>query len=145
MLFVYTDESYIHQNHQMGKPYLTKSEQKEGVDKKKKSKGRCLVILHIISPLGPLCTRDNKGKPVSDLEWNGDTPHPKKDERKLTAETLWLANSHKGDYHDNMTSDIFIKWLMVGLFPTFERLFPGKKMVLVCDNAVGQKKISSLV
>ena len=72
---------------------------------------------------------------MSDLEWNGDTPHPKKDERKLTAETLWLANSHKGDYHNNMASDIFIKWLMEGLFPTFERLFPGKKMVLVCDNA----------
>lgn len=36
LLFVFTDESYIHQNHQLGKTYLSKREQKEGVDKKEK-------------------------------------------------------------------------------------------------------------
>ena len=61
LLFVYTDESYIHQNHQMGKTYLNKHEQKEGVDKKKKSKGRCLVILHAISPLGLYAQEITKG------------------------------------------------------------------------------------
>ena len=34
-----------------------------------------------------------------------------------------------------MTSDIFLKWVKERLFPTFEKLHPSKKMVLVCDNA----------
>ena len=38
LLFVFTDESYIHQNHQLGKTYLSKRQQKEGVDKKRKAR-----------------------------------------------------------------------------------------------------------
>ena len=132
-MFVYTDESYIHQNHQSTRTYLSKEQKKDGVDKKKKSKGRRLVILHAITSFGPLCSREETGYPVSDLTWSGDTPHPSSNE--LTCETLWVANSHKGDYHDNMTSDIFVKWVNERLFPTFEKLYPSKKMILVCDNA----------
>ena len=38
LMFVFTDESYIHQNHQGGKTYLSQTQQKEGIDKKKKVK-----------------------------------------------------------------------------------------------------------
>ena len=93
-----------------------------------------------------MCERDNDGYPVSNLVWNRDTPHPDKTCGKLTCETLWLAESHKGDYHDNMNSDIFVKWINDSLFPTFRKLYPGKKMVLVCDNAPyhHKRKIGSL-
>jgi transposase len=48
---------------------------------------------------------------------------------------MWKAESHCGDYHDNMNSDNFEKWVNNKLLPTFERLYPGKQMVLICDNA----------
>jgi hypothetical protein len=54
---------------------------------------------------------------------------------QTTAELLWVAQSHTGDYHDNMNSDMFMKWVKGKLVPTFEKLHPGKNMVLVADNA----------
>ena len=127
LVFVYTDESYIHQNNQSKCTYLSDKQRKEGIDRKKMGKGRRLVILHAITAFGPLCERDKEGFPVCDLVWHGDTPHPEKDPERLTCETLWLANSHKGNYHDNMTSEIFMKWVEQALFPTFEKLHPDKK------------------
>jgi hypothetical protein len=101
------------------------------------SKGKRLIILHAITANGPLCERDSDGKPIDDLEWKGDTPHPKKKNPsdKLTCKTLWLATSKSGDYHDNMNSDMFMQWTNDRLIPTFEKLYPGKMMILVCDNA----------
>ena len=46
-----------------------------------------------------------------------------------------MAQSHTGDYHDNMDSDTFTKWVEGKLVPIFERRYPGKKMELVADNA----------
>eukprot|EP00957_Ditylum_brightwellii_P063930 4850094-Ditylum_brightwellii.AAC.2 len=73
----------------------------------------------------------------STSKWTGD---------KLTCETLWIANSHTGDYHDNMNSEMFMQWITSRLVPTFERLYPGKKMVPVLDNAPyhHKKEIGSL-
>ena len=53
----------------------------------------------------------------------------------LTCETLWPADIHTGDYHDNMKSDIFLKWVEERLIPTFEKVYPEHKMCLVLDNA----------
>ena len=54
---------------------------------------------------------------------------------KLTCETLWVAQSSSGDYHDNMNSEMFMQWVQDKLIPTFEKAYPGKKMILVADNA----------
>jgi hypothetical protein len=48
---------------------------------------------------------------------------------------LWIAQSHTGDYHDNMNSDMFVLWVKEKLVPVFEHQYPGKTMVLVADNA----------
>ena len=48
---------------------------------------------------------------------------------------MWKAESSSGDYHDNMNSDMFMKWVEQRLVPTFEAQFPGKKMILIADNA----------
>ena len=40
-----------------------------------------------------------------------------------------------GDYHANFDGEKFTSWLKFRLLPTFERLFLGKKMTLVMDNA----------
>ena len=64
--------------------------------------------MHAITPDGPLITYEADGQPVSDIKWTHDTPHPQNNRDKLTCETLWLANSYTGDYHDNMKSDMFM-------------------------------------
>ena len=94
------------------------------------SKGERLVILHAITPFGPLCERDERGIPVSDLKWNGDTPHPtKRNDNELTCELMWKASSSSGDYHDNMNSEMFMRWTTEKLVPTFEKLYPQKNGV----------------
>ena len=145
LIFVFMDESYIHQNHCMNKTYLSQDQWKNGVSKKL-NKGRRLIILHAITSSGVLAQLDENGMPVSDLVWTKDTPHPNKNCGKHTCETLWLAESHSGDYHDNMNSETFIQWINDSLFPTFEKLHHNKKMILVCDNAPyhHKQKIGSL-
>jgi hypothetical protein len=39
------------------------------------------------------------------------------------------------DYHDTINGDKFIGWMQQRLFPTVQKLYPGKKMYLVLDNA----------
>ena len=131
-MFVYTDQSYIHSTHCAGNSYMS-----EGKCLNKGSgKGRRLIILHAITKFGPLCERLPNGVPVDDLSWKGDTPHPvDRADGKHTAECLWLANSNAGDYYDNMCSDMFMQWVTRKLIPTFKKLFPSKRMVLVADNA----------
>ena len=106
-------------------------------NKIKSGKGRCLVIMHAITLDGPLYDCEEDGvTPIDDLKWKGDTCHPqKRSDGKLTWETLWVAQSHVGDYHDNMNSDMFMKWLKERLCPLFAKKYPGKKMVLITDNA----------
>lgn len=104
--------------------------------KKKAGKGKRLIILHAIGLDGLLADLDgNTRRPVDELVWRGDTPHPESKEGLMTAETLWVAQSHTGDYHDNMNSNMFMKCVREKLVPTFKKKYPGKKMVLVADNA----------
>ena len=35
--------------------------------------------------------------------------------------------THTGDYHDNMCSDMFMKWVEEKLVPTFDKKYPGEK------------------
>jgi hypothetical protein len=119
------DESYCHNTHASDHSYLPDDNKHIG---RSLSKGRRLIILHAITPYGPLCDTDGDGKPVCDLKWNGDTCHPpKRDDGKITCETLWISQSSSGDYHDNMNSGMFMQWVKDKLIPTFEKMFPGKK------------------
>jgi len=132
VVLVYTDESYIHQGHQRKESYFRKG---GGEFNKKSGKGPRLIILHAITEHGPLCEYEDD-KPIDDLAWTGNTPHPElRADGKRTAECLWMSTSSSGDYHDNMNSEMFMKWVEQRLVPTFEKQHPGKKMVLVADNA----------
>jgi hypothetical protein len=134
---VCTDESYLHNNHSSGKSYYANDD----LNGKSASKGKRLIILHAITPDGPLCERDPvTNVPYDDLNWKGDVPHPKDFEKRddnelLTCELLWVSSSSTGDYHDNMNSEMYMKWVEEKLVPTFEKLHPGKKMLLIQDNA----------
>jgi transposase len=130
---VFKDESYMHQTHSLDQSFLPIGDK---AIERKSGKGRRLIILNAIATEGPLCKTDGNGRPIDDLKWKGDTCHPtERDNRKLTCETLWFAQSHTGDYHDNMNSEMFMQWVEDKLVPVFERKYPGKKMVLLADNA----------
>ena len=77
----------------------------------KKGKGRRLILLHTIDENGPLVDVDNStGRPIDELTWKEDTPHAKmRLDRKVTADLLWVAQSHAGNYHDDMNSDMCMK------------------------------------
>lgn len=53
----------------------------------------------------------------------------------LNAELVFEGHYADGDYHKNMDGDVFNSWLRTRFIPTFKRLFPGKKCILVLDNA----------
>jgi DDE superfamily endonuclease len=48
---------------------------------------------------------------------------------------LWKADVRTSDYHDNMNNEMFYKWVPGKLLPTFEKMYPRKKMILILDNA----------
>lgn len=87
----------------------------------KKLKGRQLAILYVITTSGPLAEK-KEGEYVSDLKWTKHTPHAT---MELTYETLWMAKSNKGDYHNNMTPKMFLQWVKKELFPEFKKLYSG--------------------
>ncbi len=103
---VFTDESYIYQGHCYSRSYV----KNDSVINKKSSKGQRLIMMHAITPFGPLAELDDDGYPVDDLVWTGDTPHskPRNEDSKLTCENMWKASSSSGDYHDNMNSKMFL-------------------------------------
>jgi len=177
-VLVYTDESYLHQNHCPGNSWISKDKDGNIVDRVT-SKGRRLIMLHAITKDGPLVTMDDQpdgGYPIETLQWKAserarvetDTPHPidGEDGKALTAELLWVAQSHSGDYHDNvrmlmhinsasctipdsfslqMNSDMYLRWVKNRLLPTFEKLYPGKQMILIQDNVSKECALCSAV
>ena len=80
---------------------------------RKTGKGMQFIILHAITIHVPLVEiNDSTGNPVDIIEWTGDTCHPNANaDGKLTVETLCVAQSHTGDYHDNMNSEMFMLWV----------------------------------
>ena len=95
-----------------------------------------LIIIHDIAEHGPLCDRDKSGVPVDHLTWRtrnkkSDTPkHHYREDGKINCETLWVSSTKKGDYYDNMNSEMFMLFVQNKLIPYFEQQFPGKKRFL---------------
>ena len=124
-IMVFMDESYVHQNHfpkdcwfHPDRPTVTRP----------RGKGQRLIIVHAISKDGLVryCARGDDNPPAPG-EFDSSI-HP-------TSEMIFRAKSARGDYHDQMDCDTFMMWLDRRLVPAFEAKYPGKKMVLVLDNA----------
>ena len=70
-VLVYTDESYVHQNHCPSNSWVSVGVDGNIVDRGT-SKGRRLIILHAITRDGPLVTYEGQGptrKPIETLVW----------------------------------------------------------------------------
>lgn len=143
-VFVFTDESYVHRRLGLTCSYFGKDSKEFN---RSASKGDLLIIMHAIKCNGPLIEYDDCNQPCDRLEWTDDTPSPYPDKDGLfSCENIWKATMKTGDYHQNMSSKMFLKWVDECPIPTFKRLYKGKKMVLVMDNAAyhHKRRIDSL-
>jgi hypothetical protein len=83
-------------------------------------KGLQLITVHVITKDGLLFVKgsERKGDDTEIL----DSP-------SCTAEWIFVGSVKKGDYHKNMNSENFMKWVNHRLFPAFVEKYPEKKTV----------------
>ena len=119
---VYFDESYIHA-HQASKYGWVPAGDPDVIGD---DNGKRIIILHAMTEDGLLAVPDAVAS-----NWLN--------EPALTAELVFDEVLEDGqddtDYHNTINGAKIIAWLRNRLFPTFEHLYPGKKMYLVLDNA----------
>ena len=118
---VYMDESYIHQNHQTNESWYEIINNSTPGDK---DCGRRLIILHAMTDEHMLTHDPDKQNGSKNLE-----------EVQTTAAFAHESASYNDDYHKNVGGDTFTLWVKNRLVPTFQALYPDKKMILVMDNA----------
>ncbi len=131
-LLVYVDESYVHQNHHANYGHFT---DKAGAATSEiaysKSRGSRFIILHAMTQHGLLHNATHPSVLALDEKTRGDLFFS-----CATAECVMKDMvSDNGDYHNTMKSEVFMAWVERRLIPAFQTMHPGKKMVLVLDNA----------
>ena len=136
-VIVYMDESYIHNNHAKQMSWFLPDSNRHV--KRAKRAGR-LVIFHAITKDGLLFTQ----RSAADGDLSKQTVNAEYiyqiDTRKAKAPAESASNStdtkdDKDSYHGNIDGAMFLTWLNNRLIPAFLAKFPGRKMILVMDNA----------
>lgn len=142
-VLVYLDESFIHVGHRRGRSLVDTTVDGatvkphrsglKGVVNSGTGRGRMLIILHAITRDGLLCTRNADGSYWRVAEGAVG--------EQLSAERVWPSGG-KGteDYHNSMDGEMFERWIQHQVLPTFRRLYPGKRCVLVMDNAPSHRR-----
>jgi len=121
-IIVYVDESYIHSHHANKKGWFHPSNRDVIGD----SDGKRLIILHAMTDHGLLAVPDEVAS-----NWLNEPAFT----AELVFEEVLEDGQDDSDYHNTMTGVKFVAWLRNRLLPTFAQLYPGKKMILVLDNA----------
>ena len=117
---VYMDESCIHQTHQMNQNWHQVGKPAAAGDN---NTGARLIIIHAMTD-ERLLTHKKEDIGTKHLH-----------EMQTTAAFVHEAASYNDDYHKNVGGDTFTLWVKNRLVPTFQALYPDKKMILVMDNA----------
>ena len=81
--------------------------------------------------VGPSPTESGVYERTAACEWG----KIKLDEEQESAAWVFPADSRFKDYHKNVDSFMFMKWVQNCLIPSFKKAFPDKKMILMLDNA----------
>jgi len=123
-IIIYLDESYIHSCHQMKQGWHpTAGPHKNNETRGEADTGKRLIIIHAMSQDGMLDVEDAVGSNFL----HEQTP---------TAQFAFEAASFDdSDYHNSIDGEAFTLWVKNRLIPTFQRLYPRKKMIIVMDNA----------
>jgi hypothetical protein len=117
------------QQQRRGAPWL-RTQQPQATSKGKQlatSKGKRLILLHAMTSEG-LLTAPRRGRAVA-------APSNVVSDEALGCELIFEGLVDSEDYHKNMDGTVFMQWVVNRLIPTFKRRFPGKKLILVLDNA----------
>jgi hypothetical protein len=120
-VIVYTDESYIHTSHSNTHCWAHKDDHDVRATERG---GKRLIILHAMTKHGMMEV------PGSAEENYNDLTHP-----CLSTGFVFESAGVNDDYHTAIDGKAWVAWLNNRLIPTFKALFPGKKMILVLDNA----------
>ena len=121
-VIVYTDESFVNTLHARQCTWFSSMSTEGNNVVRPSGKGKRLVLLHAFTKHGWL---------TDDCSVHND----RVDHVSFSCELIYEAEKGDGDYHDNMNGEIYLQWLSNRLLPAFAHRFPGKKMVLVLDNA----------
>ena len=119
---VYMDESFIYGHHSHKKGWFHPNNRDVIGD----GDGKRLIILHAMTDNGLLAVPDEIAS-----NWLN--------EPALTAELVFEEVLEDGqdesNYHNTINGAKFTAWIRNRLLPTFNKMYPGKKMFLVLDNA----------
>ena len=122
-----TDESYIHTQHRNRFLWADESDPEGTHVRGAPSKGKRLILLHAMTREG-LLTVPRCGRAIA-------APSNVVSDEALGCELIFEGLVDSEDYHKNMDGTVFMQWVVNRLIPTFKRRFPGKKLILVLDNA----------
>ena len=139
-VFVYSDESYIHDNHALTMSWFCPGSSR-GVTRSKRSAR--FIIFHAITEYGLLASEpvgidDDLTVIRANAEYIYKFVPPKGDSQadvESTPATRKDKVDDKDEYHHNVNSDMYLQWLKHRCIPAFKAQFPGKKMILIIDNA----------
>jgi transposase len=124
-IIVYMDESYIHAHHcSKNMWYLLTSTHKDTV--RGDNKGKRIIIMHAMTKDGMLAVEGVEPSNILTELYHSCA---------LIFDEVCIDNITPADYHDTINGEKFTGWMQQRLFPTFHKLYPGKKMYLVLDNA----------
>jgi hypothetical protein len=124
-IIVYMDESYIHAHHcSQFLWYSLSSATKNEV--RGDSKGKRIIIMHAMTKDGLLEVEGVEPSNILTELYHSCA---------LIFDEVCVDGISPADYHDTINGEKFIGWMQQRLFPTVQKLYPGKKMYLVLDNA----------
>jgi transposase len=127
-VIVWMDESYIHVGISSSHGwFIEEACRKRGANRYRgQSKGQRFIIMHAMTRHGMLELRDTE--PRSDLS----IPCPS---AMVVEPFLTVEGVSPEDYHDTVNSERFIAYFENRLTRAFKAKFPGKRMILLMDNA----------
>ena len=125
-VIVYMDESFIHAHLASKKGWFHPSDRDVIGD----DDGKRLIILHAMTENGLLAVPETIAS-----NWLSEPALT----TELVFEEVLEDGQDDSDYHNTMTGVKFIAWVRNRLLPTFNEVYPGKRMYLVLDNAAYHK------
>ena len=126
-IVIYMDETYCHLQHIPSKMWFRDVDIGTARAERSRCKGSLAIILHAMCKDGWVLENDEDDKPPVVDEWHSGAVK--------TCEMVFRGKVGRGDYHDNMDGDMFMKWVNERLVPTVQAKYPDKEVYLVMDNA----------
>ena len=124
-IIVYMDESYIHAHHCSQFLWHSLSSATKN-EVRGDNKGKRIIIMHAMTKDGLLEVEGTEPSNILTELYHSCA---------LIFDEVCVDGVTPADYHDTINGDKFIGWMRQRLLPTVQKLYPGKKMYLVLDNA----------